>query len=96
MTVFSCPISTCDWTHESEDSKYGAGNAMAAPAIGEAMGIPGAALLDIHRHQGMKRDEAALERHFKSHPVLDWVTDLMAARREIQALEMNRDSAARS
>lgn len=79
----SCPISTCPWSLW-EDPELAARNAAAAPAVAAALGTPLDAFESIRRHQLATRLERELEQHLTSHTVLEWVTELMAARAATQ------------
>lgn len=56
-----CPV--CDWTEPRTFVAYAVSNAVAAPSVAAALGMPADALLSIHQHQNAKRDEATLKRH---------------------------------
>lgn len=76
----TCPL--CDWSEPRETAQYAASNQTAAPAVAAALGLPADALLQIHTHQAMKRDERNLEQHLITHGPHDWLPALMDARRE--------------
>lgn len=81
-----CPISTCDWKLENDDDLE-ARNVAASPQVAAALGTPLDAFLSIRSHQLMQQHERDLEAHFATHPVLDWVNDLMAERAKSALLE---------
>lgn len=83
--AFECPILSCDWKLE-RDYALDARNAVAAPGVAAAMGVPLVAFQAIREQQMAKHTEAELDRHFRSHPVLDWVRDLMAERQRLDAV----------
>lgn len=76
--VLACPL--CDWTYVRESAQFAESNLTAAPAIAEALGLPVGAMLEIHAHQAMRRDEFMIEDHLKTHGPHDWLPALMEAR----------------
>ncbi len=76
IQLLTCPL--CDWTEESETSRYAETNKAAAPAVADALGMPPDALLAIHHRQALRRDERALRRHFEGHEVVEWARALMS------------------
>ena len=77
--IAECPISTCSWKLEG-DPELNARNVAMSPQVAAALGTPLDAFLSIRQHQLMQGNERKLEEHFATHTVLEWVTDLMAAR----------------
>lgn len=91
MPALVCPI--CLEALELEDA-YIPSNVAAAPAIAEAMGLgSGQALLAIHAGQALKRNEANLDRHFRTHPPTDWLPVIMSALKVIGDDELTMLSA---
>ncbi len=78
-TIFECPISSCDWKLEVDD-ELEARNIALSPQVAMALGTPLDAFLSIRSHHLMQRNERELEQHLAKHTVLEWLTDLMAAR----------------
>lgn len=76
MTVLRCPL--CPWTLTPAAELHAASNAVAAPAVAAALGMPAGALLSIHQHQARQRDEHAIEVHMWTHPPAEWLPKLMA------------------
>lgn len=77
-----CPV--CDWTEPRTFVAYAVSNAVAAPSVAAALGMPADALLSIHQHQNAKRDEATLKRHLSTHGPEDWLPVIMRARTTTQ------------
>lgn len=77
--IAECPISSCPWKLE-DDPELNARNVAMSPQVAAALGTPLDAFLSIRNHQLMQGNERKLEEHFSTHSVLEWVTDLMAAR----------------
>lgn len=82
FAAYRCPL--CDWTHVPEAAQYAASNVVAAPAVAAALGMPADALLSIHRHQAMGRDEQAIDQHMRTHPPQDWLPMLMQLRATVE------------
>lgn len=93
MTVIApCPISTCDWVLEQDD-ELNARNVAVSPQVAAALGTPLDAFLSIRTNQLLQQNERALEEHFATHSVLEWVTDLMEARRLLSVAEAGAELA---
>lgn len=68
-----CCLPKCDWKIEHPVMQH-------APGLGAIFGMPDQALEMTHHHQSLKRMEADIERHLKTHSVLEWTEAIMELR----------------
>lgn len=66
-----CPL--CDWTRDVPPVPV-------SDALGAVFGLSGQTLAMIHAEQEAKRTVADLRRHLSTHPVDDWLTEVLQVR----------------
>lgn len=62
--TLACPL--CDFTHDVPPVPV-------SDAAGEALGMSGQSLAQVHAEQQAKNASATMRRHLEQHDVLDWL-----------------------
>lgn len=85
-TRYECPLSSCDWRHDVDPIE----GATWAVKVGDALGVGLTGLIASHVHMRAAETERALEKHLRTHGLVEFVREIVELRAEVDRLEDER------